>query len=130
MKITDAAPVEECVVEHVTPADGNIFLDLGFPPEEAGNLFVRSKLMIEVIRIIQKRGMKQRQAAALFGVSQPRISDLKRGKIDEFTIDSLVNMLAHAGLRVDVSIRPADPAVSAADAAVDSAVLGAAAAAG
>lgn len=93
-------------VEHVTPADGNIFADIGFGPEEAENLLVRSDLMTEILRIMQDRGLKQKQAAVLFGVSQPRISDLKRGKIGEFTIDSLVNMLGHAGVRIDLTFRP------------------------
>ena len=95
------------VIEHTTPVDGNIFADLGAPPEEAENLLVRSNLMIEMIGIIQDRGLKQKEAAELFGVSQPRISDLKRGRIDAFTIDSLVNMLAHAGISVEVKVRAA-----------------------
>lgn len=107
MKIQNDVATEESVVEHVTPADGNVFLDLGFPPQEAEYLRVRSRLMIEIIRIIRSRGLKQKVAAELFGVSQPRISDLTRGKIDAFTIDSLVNMLAHAGVSVDVSVRAA-----------------------
>lgn len=106
MKIEDAELAEGSIVEHVTPADGNVFLDLGSPREEAENLRVRSRLMIAIIRMTRERGLKQKQAAKLFGVSQPRISDLTRGKIDEFTIDSLVNMLGHAGFRVDVSITP------------------------
>lgn len=100
-------PVDGVIIEHITPADGNVFLDIGFPPEEAVNLLIRTDLMIEIERIIQKRGLKQKDAAKLFGVSQPRISDLKRGKIDEFTIDSLVNMLGHAGMTVDVFVRAA-----------------------
>ena len=100
-----AMPATESCVEHVTPADGNIFADLGFEPEEAENLRVRSRLMIQIIRMIREGGLKQKNAAALFGVSQPRISDLKRGKIEQFTIDSLVNMLGHAGIRIDVSFR-------------------------
>ncbi len=103
----DPLPVDGSFVEHITPADGNIFADLGFPPEEAENLLVRSKLMIVIIGIIQDRGLKQKEAAELFGVSQPRISDLKRGRIDSFTIDSLVNMLAHAGVSVEVTVRAA-----------------------
>jgi predicted XRE-type DNA-binding protein len=103
--MSDDVPDAESCVEHVTPADGNVFADLGFEPEEAENLLVRSGLMIQIIRMIQERGLKQKQAAALFGVSQPRISDLKRNKIDEFSIDSLVNMLGHAGIRIDVSFR-------------------------
>ncbi|HEU4884692.1 MAG TPA: helix-turn-helix transcriptional regulator [Longimicrobium sp.] len=107
MKIKEAEPVEANLIEHVTPADGNIFADLGFPPEEAENLKVRSSLMIEIIRMVRERGVKQRQAAELFGVSQPRISELMHCRIDEFSIDSLINMLAHAGMTVDVSIRNA-----------------------
>ena len=93
------------MIEHVTPPDGNVFADLGFPPAEAENLLLRTDLMMHIEDIIKVRGLKQKQAAALFGVSQPRISDLKRGKIDEFSIDSLVNMLAHAGIRIDLSFR-------------------------
>jgi predicted XRE-type DNA-binding protein len=92
-------------VEHVTPVGGNVFADLGFGPEEAENLRLRSWLMVQIKGMIQDRGLKQKQAAALFGVSQPRISELKRGNIDEFSIDSLVNMLGHAGIRIDVSFR-------------------------
>jgi predicted XRE-type DNA-binding protein len=117
-------------VEHVTPAGANIFLDLGFPPEEAGNLFLRSRLMIEIIRMVRGRGLKQKKAAELFGVSQPRISELMRGRINEFTIDSLVNMLAHAGLRVDVSIRSADEGAETPDVATRDPMPGVVAATG
>ena len=92
---------------HITPAGGNIFADLGFPAEEAENLKIRSSLMIAIEKIMARRGLKQVDAAKLFGVSQPRISDIKRGKIDEFTIDSLVNMLTHAGIRVDFTLSEA-----------------------
>lgn len=91
-------------ISHTTPADGNVFADLGFSGEEAENLKIRSTLMIQIRKVMEARELKQVEAAELFGVSQPRISDLVRGKIDEFTIDSLVNMLAHAGFRVEVSV--------------------------
>src|SRR5665647_3830548 len=52
-------------------------------------------------------GMKQKEAAQQFGVTQPRISDLMRGKIDLFSIDTLVIMLTTAGLHVDVRVREA-----------------------
>ena len=94
-------------IGHVTPADGNIFADLGFPRPEAENLKIRSSLMIVISDIIESRGLKQNQAAKLFGVTQPRISDLLGGQIDVFTIDSLVNMLAHAGVRVEVTVSDA-----------------------
>src|SRR5687768_1325541 len=92
---------------HITPAGGNIFADLGFPAEEAENLKIRSSLMIAIEKIMKSRGLKQAEAAKLFGVTQPRISDIKRGKIDVFTIDSLVNMLTNAGIRVDFTLSEA-----------------------
>ena len=81
-------------------SSGNVFKDLGFSPEEAEHLRVRSKLMIELSGIIEDRGLTQAKAAKLFGVSQPRISDLVRGKIERFSIDTLVEMLGHAGVDV------------------------------
>lgn len=93
---------------HVTPAGGNVFRDLGFSPAEAENLKIRSDLMTALQRLMAERGVTQVEAARLFGVSQPRISDLKRDKIDRFTIDTLVNMLACAGVSVRLKIgRPA-----------------------
>jgi predicted XRE-type DNA-binding protein len=91
-------------ISHITPPGANLFADLGIEPREAESLYVRSELMDAILEIIEDRKLKQRQAAALFGVSQPRISDLKRGKMEAFTIDSLVDMLAHAGMRVKVSV--------------------------
>lgn len=71
---------------------------------EAENMKLRSRLMMAVRDHIEREGLSQAQAAKLFGVTQPRVSDLVRGKIDLFSIDTLVNMLAAAGLRVDLRI--------------------------
>lgn len=84
----------------MTRSSGNVFADLGFDKETAENLRLRADLMIELREVIQRKGLTQGQAAKLFGVSQPRISDLVRGKIALFTIDMLVNMLARAGKKV------------------------------
>ena len=89
---------------HITPAGGNIFEDLGFPPAEAQNLLMRSQLMTAVMDVIERQRLTQIQAAKVFGVTQPRISDLVRGKIDRFTLDALVNMLAHAGIKVTLLV--------------------------
>ena len=85
-------------------ASGNVFRDLGFPSDEAENLKIRTDLMIRVSKLIEARGLTQGQAARLFGVTQPRVSDLVRGKIDRFSIDTLVAMLGHAGVRVQVVV--------------------------
>ena len=96
---------EKSVKIKVTRSSGNVFKDLGFSDEEAEYLRIRSTLMIHLRRLIEARGMTQARAARAFGVSQPRISDLVRGKIDLFSIDTLVNMLAKAGVRVTITAR-------------------------
>ena len=83
----------------------NVFRDLGFNPEEAANLKVRARLMVEVEKYIRARHLTQKEAAARLGVTQPRISDLMRGKIGLFSVDMLITMLTHAGLMVDVRAR-------------------------
>lgn len=85
-------------------SSGNVFLDLGFPKEEAVNLSIRTRLMIEIEQHIEREKLTQAKAAKLLGVTQPRISDLKRGKIDMFSVDMLIKMLARAGLSVNVRV--------------------------
>lgn len=67
-------------------------------PEQATNMKLRSSLMMALQEYVTQEGLSQSQAAKLFGVTQPRVSDLMRGKIDLFALDTLVNMLAAAGL--------------------------------
>lgn len=87
------------------PSSGNVFTDLGFKAEEAQNLKVRADLMIELTKLIEARELTQAAAARLLGVTQPRISDLVRGKIDRFSVDSLIEMLGRAGATVSVAVR-------------------------
>lgn len=84
---------------------GNIFADIGFPRGEAENLLMRAELMSQIRRV--SKGLTQAEAARKFGVTQPRMNDLLRGKIDKFSLDALVNMLGKAGLRVEVQVRKA-----------------------
>ena len=84
---------------------GNVFRDLGFTPTEAANLQLRSTLMIHLRRRLTQLGLTQSQAAKLLDVSQPRVSDLMRGKIDRFSIDMLVALLGRAGAEVRVVVR-------------------------
>ncbi|OGT99899.1 MAG: transcriptional regulator [Gemmatimonadetes bacterium GWC2_71_10] len=86
------------------PSSGNVFLDLGFAPQEAENLKLRADLMIELGRLIETRGLTQAQAAKLLGVTQPRVSDLVRGKISLFSVDTLIGMLGRAGLHVSLAV--------------------------
>ena len=73
-------------------------------PEEAQNMKLRSALMMALKDRIKRTGMSQEEAAKLFGVTQPRVSDLMRGKINLFALDALVNMATAAGLRIEMRV--------------------------
>ncbi len=87
----------------ITKGSDNVFRDLGFSPVEAEHLRVRAELMIAIEKLIGRRKLTQAQAAKLLGVSQPRVSDLVRGRLHRFSIDALVEMLARAGVKVHLS---------------------------
>jgi predicted XRE-type DNA-binding protein len=89
----------------ITKGNENVFVDCGFPPAEAENLRIRAKMMAALIGYIEERKISQANAARIMAVSQPRISDLMRGKIGRFTIDTLVNMLTSAGLKLEMDIK-------------------------
>ena len=91
-------------METITASSGNVFADLGFNPDEAANLQVRSKLLSELAAIIAESGMTQTEASTMLGIQQSRISDIKRGKIQRFSVDALIKLLAAVGRRVDVQI--------------------------
>jgi predicted XRE-type DNA-binding protein len=90
-----------------TPSSGNVFVDLGFSPEEAALMTMRAKLMTDLRSLLTDRGWTQAQAAAALGVSQSRISDLVRGKWQQFSLDMLVTLAVRAGRRVQVELTPA-----------------------
>ena len=72
--------------------------------EQAVNMKLRSERMIALKNHIARAGMSQVQSAQLFGVTQPRVSDLMRGKINLFALDALVNMATAAGLRIEMRV--------------------------
>jgi predicted XRE-type DNA-binding protein len=73
-------------------------------PEQAENMKLRSVLMMAIKDHIVRTEMSQTQAAKRFGVTQPRVSDLMRGKINLFALDALVNMAAAANMRIDMHV--------------------------
>ena len=85
----------------------DIFKAIEDDPAVAENLRLRAQMMALLRDTIKARGLTQVSAAELFGATQPRISDLTRGKIERFTIDMLVNMLARAGIFLEVGFRRA-----------------------
>jgi predicted XRE-type DNA-binding protein len=104
-------------IRHVTPAGGNVYLDLGFETEEADRLKVqaehiistkiaiRESLMNEVANWIKSEVMTQAEAAQVLGVTRPRVSDIINKKWTKFTIDALIDLLARAGKQIQLNIK-------------------------
>jgi predicted XRE-type DNA-binding protein len=88
---------------HVTPAGRSVFYDL-FPAEKAAEMEIRAQLLMGLEQWLEKRGMTQAGAAKVLGVTQARVSDLKRGKIDRFSMDLLVRLAARAGLKPKLNL--------------------------
>lgn len=76
-------------------------------PEEAENMKLRSSLMMALKAHLHRTDLSQAQAAKLFGVTPPRVSDLMRGKINLFSLDALVNMAVAAGLHIELRVSEA-----------------------
>ncbi len=91
----------------ITEGSDNIFRDLGFDEPEAENLKLRSDLMIRIEKHVKQSGLTQAAAAKELGITQPRLNQLLKGKIQLFSLDALVNMLAQAGMRVNMTVRKA-----------------------
>ena len=89
----------------ITKGSGNVFRDMGFPEGEAQNLLLRTDLMIKIEQLIKKSGLIQSEAAKVLGITQPRINDLLKGRIEKFSLDTLVNMVARAGMEVKMTVK-------------------------
>jgi predicted XRE-type DNA-binding protein len=99
-------------IEHVTPAGGNVFADLGFAREEAlalkaesdriilEKLALKEAMMAEIASWIHDKRLKQQDAATILGVTRPRVSDVIRKKTANFSIDALVDMISRTGRQV------------------------------
>jgi len=85
----------------------NVFRDVGFGESDAQNLLLRADLMIAIQRFIRKSGLSQTEAAKRLGITQPRMSDLYRHRIDRFSLDALVALAARAGLTVRMTVKKA-----------------------
>ena len=92
-----------------TRSSGNVFKDLGFAQPEAAHLLIRSELMIRLRKVIEARGLKQAEAAKMFHVSEPRVSALMKGRIDLFSVDTLIDMLDRAGFTVRLELKKSTP---------------------
>jgi predicted XRE-type DNA-binding protein len=84
----------------ITPSSGNVFRDLAFSTEESEHLLIRADLLIQLQKAIGARDLTQAKAATILRVTQPRVSDLLRGRLDLFSTDTLIDMLARLGVHV------------------------------
>jgi predicted XRE-type DNA-binding protein len=88
----------------ITESSGNVFLDLGFSPEEATILAMRAQLMGELRIKIRDMEWTQAEAAQVLGISQSRVSDLIRGKFEKFSLDMLITLATRAGKKVELKM--------------------------
>ena len=89
------------------PGFASVWDALEDTPAEAENMKIRSGLMMAIRDFIETKKLSQAEAARLFNVTQPRISELLRGKTDLCSIDKLINMLAQGGLHVEMRVAEA-----------------------
>jgi len=86
--------------EAAVKSSGNVFIDLGYSPDEAAILQMRADLMADLRKFIRAKRLTQAKAAEILGVSQSRISDLIRGKWERFSLEMLITLATKAGMRV------------------------------
>ena len=86
--------------ESVVNSSGNVFIDLGYSPDEAAILQMRADLMADLRKWIKGKRLTQAKAAEILGVSQSRVSDLIRGKWERFSLEMLITLSTRAGMRV------------------------------
>jgi len=86
--------------ESVVNSSGNVFIDLGYSPDEAAILQQRADLMADLRKFIRAKKLTQAKAAEILGVSQSRVSDLIRGKWERFSLEMLITLATKAGMRV------------------------------
>ena len=88
----------------ITKSSGNVFLDLGFPPDEATILAMRSDLMCQLEILIRDKQWTQAAAAQALDISQSRVSDLIRGKFEKSSLDMLITLATRAGKKVELKL--------------------------
>ena len=86
--------------ETIVESSGNVFIDLGYSPDEAAILRMRADLMAGLRKFIKAKKLTQAKAAEILGVSQSRVSDLNTGKWERFSLEMLIILATKAGMRV------------------------------
>ena len=88
------------MADDILDSCGNVFLDLGLPPDEAAILQIRADLMAELLKFIKFKKLSQAQAASLLDISMSKLSDLLNGKWERFSLEMLVALATRAGIHV------------------------------
>jgi len=86
--------------EDIVNSTGNVFIDLGYSPDEAAILQMRADLMADLRKWIKSKRLTQAKTAEILGVSQSRVSDLIRGKWERFSLEMLITLATRAGMHV------------------------------
>jgi len=86
--------------ETIVKSSGNVFIDLGYSPDEAAILQMRADLMADLRKFIKAKRLTQAKAAEILAVSQSRISDLIRGKWERFSLEMLITLATRAGMHI------------------------------
>lgn len=90
----------------IVNSSGNVFLDLGYSPEESAILQMRADLMADLKKLIKNKNLTQIKAAESLGISQSRVSDLIRGKWEKFSLEMLIVLATRAGIKVSLNLAP------------------------
>lgn len=88
----------------ITESSGNVFLDLGFDPAEAEVMRLRAEVMIRTAQRLKEQGWTQAESARRLGITQPRVSRLIKGKVDDFSLDMLLTLATRAGLHAELRL--------------------------
>ena len=88
----------------ITPGSGNVFVDLGFDAAEAEVMALRAELMIHIEQRLKAKGWTQAEAAKRLGITQPRVSKLKKGAWRDFSLDMLLTLAARSGLHPELRL--------------------------
>lgn|GEM_PF-473706 len=93
----------------VIAGSDNIFVDLGFSPEQAEVMKLRALVMIEIEQYLKAQGWTQAEAARRLKITQPRVCRLLKGKWEDFSLDMLLTLAARVGLKPRLQLAAQDP---------------------
>ncbi len=86
-----------------TPSSGNVFADLDLP--NADDLLAKAELAAKIIEEVQRRRLTQSQAASILGIDQPKVSALKQGRLNGFSIERLLRLLLRLGCNIEITVK-------------------------